>query len=75
MLFVDIMHSSLPNTTASPQLSFTARYARAGPHDIQDHFYDGHLCALVSGEWGESRLRFAEPPTRGQGLGSLAAIK
>ena len=24
---------------------------------------------------GESRLRFAEPPTRGQGLGSLAAIK
>jgi non-heme Fe2+,alpha-ketoglutarate-dependent halogenase len=73
MLFGDLMHSSLPNKTASPRLSFTARYARPDLGGIQDHFYAGHQCVMVSGEPGESQLRFAEPPTGGAGLDSLFA--
>lgn len=73
MLFGDLMHSSLPNTTASPRLSFTARFARPDLGGIQDHFYAGHQCVMVSGEPGASQLRFAEPPTGGAGLDSLFA--
>lgn len=72
MLFSNLLHSSLPNNTEVPRLSFTARYARSDLRGIQDQFYRGHSCVLVSGDVGQSQLRFSEPQTDGAGLGSPA---
>ncbi len=68
MLFENLLHGSLPNHTSSSRLGFTARYARPDLKGIQESFYQDHQCLLVSGESGNSQLRFGQPPTTGQGL-------
>lgn len=71
MLFGDLLHSSLPNTTLRPRLSFTARYARPDLAGVHDHTYADHQCVMVSGRAGDSSLRFVPPPDSGPGLAEL----
>ena len=75
MLFDDLLHNSVSNSTPLARLSFTARYARpdfAGAHDLAP--YPDHGCLMVSGDKGDSRLRFLPPPTGGPGLVDVGVL-
>lgn len=72
MLFDDLLHNSPANSTGLPRLSFTARYARpdfARAHDRAD--YPDQGCVMVSGDKGNSELRFLPPPDSGPGLDAI----
>jgi ectoine hydroxylase-related dioxygenase (phytanoyl-CoA dioxygenase family) len=76
MLFDDLLHNSLSNSTALPRLSFTARYARpdfARVHDHADPPDQG--CVMVSGNKRNSGLRFLAPPDNGPGLAGIWALQ
>lgn len=69
MLFDDLLHNSGYNSTPLPRLSFTARYARPDfvkAHDLAP--YPDHGCLMVSGDKGDSGLRFLSPPDSGPSL-------
>ena len=76
MLFDDLLHNSVSNSTGLPRLSFTARYARpdfAGVHGLAN--YPDHGCLMVSGHERDSGLRFLSPPDRGPGLPDISSIR
>ena len=72
MLFDDLLHNSPANSTTLPRLSFTARYARPDFAKVHDHAdYPDQGCVMVSGNKGNSGLRFLSPPENGPGLDSV----
>jgi len=73
MLFDDLLHNSLPNSTALPRLSLAARYARPDfprVHDLAG--YADHACVMVSGDRRNSAARFISAPESGPGLADMA---
>ena len=66
MLFDDLLHNSPCNPTASPRLSFTARYAR--PDFAKVHDLTSFECVMVSGNNRDSGLRVSAPPDNGPSL-------
>jgi hypothetical protein len=73
MLFDDLLHRSLANTTSSPRLAFAARYASPDLVGVHENAYPGHRCLLVSGSADKSPLHFAPPPQNGPGLADVYA--
>jgi ectoine hydroxylase-related dioxygenase (phytanoyl-CoA dioxygenase family) len=72
MLFDDLLHDSLANSTALPRLSFAARYARPNFAMVNDlAYYAENACVMVSGHQGDSGLRFFSPPDSGPGLAGV----
>jgi hypothetical protein len=71
MLFDDLLHNSLSNSTALPRLSVVARYARSDFAMVQGLVYPGQGCVMVSGHNRDSGLRFLSPPDSGPGLAGV----
>lgn len=71
MLFDDLLHNSLSNSTAFPRLSFAARYAR--PDFAMIHDLANYGCVMVSGRKRDSQVRFLTPPDNGPGLADVWA--
>jgi hypothetical protein len=69
MLFDDLLHNSLSNSTALPRLSFAARYAR--PDFAMVHDLANYGCVMVSGRKRDSGLRFLPPPDDGPCLAGV----
>jgi ectoine hydroxylase-related dioxygenase (phytanoyl-CoA dioxygenase family) len=69
MLFDDLLHNSLSNSTALPRLSLAARYARPDFAMVND--LANYACVMVSGRKRDSGLRFLSPPDNGPGLADV----